>query len=225
MQMFYHNRRFTDHGVSGIPVLDPSLRFDPVSPTHFSPLSHTVLYCYCSCYYWSLVYRNILCSRSDSLRSCRMPFWMSDCILPPPPPPLFFFFPPTKWCTDSAIWLLHCWCHMKLLPSRRKLCVHHTTVHQFTVSPHSKIGRVRMCLAVTCHLHSWQNGLDLLRATATTRVWGGSWNKSQHRKLTLKRKIRPPLPRGPEPGTFRSRLRRSNHWPIPAPLTLIGWRE
>ena len=24
------------------------------------------------------------------------------------------------------------WCHMKLQPSRRKFCVHHTTMHQFT---------------------------------------------------------------------------------------------
>ena len=26
-----------------------------------------------------------------------------------------------------------------------------------------------MCLAVTCHLHFWQNDRDLLRATAVTR--------------------------------------------------------
>ena len=40
---------------------------------------------------------------------------------------LFFFlrerfeYPP-KWCTYSAVWLLHGWCHVKLLPSRRVLC-------------------------------------------------------------------------------------------------------
>ena len=31
------------------------------------------------------------------------------------------------------------------------------------------IRRVQVRLAVTCHLHFWQNDLDLLRATAVTR--------------------------------------------------------
>ena len=29
------------------------------------------------------------------------------------------------------------------------------------------------CLAVTCHLHFWQNDRGLLRATAVTRGWNG----------------------------------------------------
>ena len=33
----------------------------------------------------------------------------------------------------------------------------------------SHIRKVYACLAVTCHLHFWQNGRDLLRATAVTR--------------------------------------------------------
>ena len=68
-------------------------------------------------------------------------------------------------------------------------------------------------LAVTCHLHFWQNDRGLLRATAVTRGWNGYRNKSQHRKL----KIIPPLLRGLDPATFRSRVRRSNHLAIPAP--------
>ena len=32
-------------------------------------------------------------------------------------------------------------CHVKLLSSQHKLCVHHTTMHQFTVSFHSKLHR------------------------------------------------------------------------------------
>ena len=57
--------------------------------------------------------------------------------------PLFFFFffffkyPPYR-CADSTVWLLHGWCHVKLLPSLRQLCVHHTTMHQYTLSLHSK---------------------------------------------------------------------------------------
>ena len=76
-----------------------------------------------------------------------------------------------------------------------------------------------MCLAVTCHLHFWQDDRDLLRATAVTRGWNGYRNKSQHRKLSLENKILPPLLscRGLEPATFQSRVRRSNHSAIPAP--------
>ena len=73
------------------------------------------------------------------------------------------------------------------------------------------------CLAVTCHLHFWQNDRDFLRATVVTRGWNGYRNKSQHRKSTLEKKILPPFQQGFEPTTFQSRVRRSNHWAIPAP--------
>ena len=39
---------------------------------------------------------------------------------------------------NSSIWLLYGWCRVKLLPSRRMFCVHHTTMHQFTASTYSK---------------------------------------------------------------------------------------
>ena len=65
---------------------------------------------------------------------------------------------------------------------------------------HAPVYRVTSFKAVICHLHFWQTDRDLLRATAVTRGWNGYRNKSQHRKLTL------------EPGTFRSRVQRSNHW-------------
>ena len=45
--------------------------------------------------------------------------------------------------------------------------------------------KVHACLAVTCHLHFWQNNRDLLRDTAVTRGWKRYHNKSQHRKLWL----------------------------------------
>ena len=63
------------------------------------------------------------------------------------------------------------------------------------------MGRVYVCLAVTCHLHFWQNDRDLLRAIAVTWWWNGYRNKtkSQHKKLTLEKKILLP---GLEPGTF-----------------------
>ena len=79
------------------------------------------------------------------------------------------------------------------------------------------IRKVYACLAVTCHLHFWQNDRDFLRATVVTRGWNGYRNKSQHRKSTLEKKILPPFQQGFEPATFQSRVRRSNHWAIPAP--------
>ena len=76
------------------------------------------------------------------------------------------------------------------------------------------------CLAVTWHLHFWQNDRDFLRATVVTRGWNGYRNKSQHRKSTLETKILPPFQQGFEPATFQSRVRRSNHWAILAPTEL-----
>ena len=78
----------------------------------------------------------------------------------------------------------------------------------------SHIRKVYACLAVTCHLHFWQNDRDLLHATAVTRGWNGYRNKIQHRKSTLEKKILPPLQQGFEPATFQSRVRLSNHWAI-----------
>ena len=87
----------------------------------------------------------------------------------------------------------------------------------------SHIRKVYACLAVTCHLRFWQNDRDLLRATVVTRGWNGYRNKSQYRKLTLEKKILPPLQQGFEPATFWSRVRRSNHWAIPAHIRLVSW--
>ena len=57
------------------------------------------------------------------------------------------------------------------------------------------IRKVYACLAVTCHLHFWQNDRDFLRATVVTRGWNGYRNKSQHRKSTLEKKS-PAVPAG-----------------------------
>ena len=86
----------------------------------------------------------------------------------------------------------------------------------------SHIRKVYACLAVTCHLHFWQNDRDFLRATVVTRGWNGYRNKSQHRKSTLEKKILPPFQQGFEPATFQSRVRRSNHWAIADPTV---WRK
>ena len=87
------------------------------------------------------------------------------------------------------------------------------------------IRKVYACLAVTCHLHFWQNDRDFFRATVVTRGWNGYRNKSQHRKSTLEKKILPPFQQGFEPATFQSRVRCSNHRPIPAPDHWSGFLQ
>ena len=62
--------------------------------------------------------------------------------------------------------------------------------------------RVYACLAIICHLHVWQNDRDLSRATAVTRGRNGYWNKSQHRKSTLEKKISYCSCRDSNPGPF-----------------------
>ena len=105
--------------------------------------------------------------------------------------------------------------HETAAVSARVLCTpyNHAPCHFMQ----SHIRKVYAWLAVTCHLHFWQKDRDILRATAVTRGWNGYRNKSQHRKSTLEKKILPPLLQGFEPATFQSRVRRSNHWAVPAP--------
>ena len=114
---------------------------------------------------------------------------------------IFFIFYSAVFEYPPVVYLQrwHGWCHMKLQPSRRKFCVQ------------SHIRKVYACLAVTCHLHFWQNDRNLLRAIAVTRGWNGYRNKSQTRKSTQEKKIFQPLLQGFEPATFQSRVRRSNH--------------
>ena len=119
----------------------------------------------------------------------------------------------------------HDWCHMKLPPSWRVLCTpyNHAPCHFMQ----SYVRTMYACLAVTCHLHFWQNDWDPLRATAVTRGRNGYWNKSPHRKLNREKKILPSLLQGFEPVTFRSQVHCSNHWAIPAHhhfMCMCVWR-
>ena len=67
--------------------------------------------------------------------------------------------------------------------SRPVLCIpyNHAPCHFMQ----SHIRKAHACLAVTCHLHFWQNDLDLLSANAVTRGWNEYRNKSQLRYQTL----------------------------------------
>ena len=53
-------------------------------------------------------------------------------------------------------------------------------------------------------MHFWQNDQDLLQATAVTQGRNGYWNTSQHRKITLEKKILLLPLQGLEPATFWS---------------------
>ena len=57
----------------------------------------------------------------------------------------------------------------------------------------SNICRGHVCSTIICHLHFWQNDKDLLLATAVTRGWKWYQNQTQHRKVTLDKKIHPNL--------------------------------
>ena len=107
----------------------------------------------------------------------------------------------------------HGWCHVKLLPSWCVLCTPYNCAPCHFMQSH--IRKVHACLALTCHLHFWQNDQDLLHATAVTQGWNRYWNKSQHRKLSLDKKILLLLLQGFEPMSFQSQVWCSNHWAIP----------
>ena len=158
--------------------------------------------------YWSLLYSAILRSRADSLRShVILHEWIA----------FYSAFFNIHWSgvLTALAWLVPQESAARDSQSRRVLCTpyNHAPCHFMQ----SHIRKVYACLAVTCHLRFWQNDRGPLRATAITRGWNGYRNKSQHRKLTLEKKILPPLQQGFEPTTFRSRVRCSNHWAIPAP--------
>ena len=124
----------------------------------------------------------------------------------------------------SAVQLLTCWCHLKVLPSRRTFCVHHTTIRQFTVSLYSTPYTQGAC-EFRCNLSFWQNDRDILRATAVIRAWNVYRNKSQHgRKLTLEKKILTLFLPGLKPETFRSQFRHSTtELSIPADPFMSSW--
>ena len=81
----------------------------------------------------------------------------------------------------------HGWYHIKLLPTR---CILYTLYnHAPCCFMQSHIHKKHACLAVTCQLHFWQNDWDLLCATVVTWEWNRYQNKSQHKKLTLEKKL------------------------------------
>ena len=139
-------------------------------------------------YYWSLFCNTIVCFRADSLGVIRnewLAFYSAFFVC--------FTYPP-KCSTDSAIWLLHSWCQVKLLPSRRTFCVHQVTMHQFTVSLYSKPHKTpqqqqwrwRRWLHFPLQRRSmwWQKSITSHNASVTVRR--GAWERIiRHRLVRL----------------------------------------
>ena len=168
----------------------------------------TPLYASLYIIYWSLLYSAILHSWADSLRShVILHEWIAFCSA--------FLNIHQSGILTALAWLVPQESAARESQSRCVLCTpyNHAPCHFMQ----SHIRKVYPCLAVTCHLHFWQNDRGLLCATVVTRGWNGYRNKSQHRKLIPKKKILPPLQQGFEPMTFRSWVWHSNHWAIFAP--------
>ena len=183
----------------------------------------------------------ILLSAVWSPRYCYQLFDVPNTFTPPSRLTALLSCVVSKWATEAfysafwlriqvmywqRYWLLHGWCHVKLLPSRLSTRSVYTIQLCTSMQCHflqSHIHRVYVFLAVTCLLHFWQNDQDLLRATAVTLVCNGNRNNNQHRKCTLEKTILRPFLPGLEPATFRSRVRRSNHWATPGPLKICSF--
>ena len=137
-------------------------------------------------------------------------------------------------CTYSGIFfgspLLHGWCHVKLLLSQWIISAryNHAPCH-VTSGKATYIEYIHMCLAVTCHMHFWQNNQDVLSVTVVTRELNGYQNMSQHTKLTMDNKtlqlLTAPARTWTHDLSIWSGVWRSNHWAIPTtPLTdQHGW--
>ena len=193
-------------------------------------------------YYWLLLYTTIPRSWRLEQTHCAVVAcdseWVNEC----------FEYPP-KWCQNLQRYLVVTWLMPReatavmvhiLCPPYSHAPVYSGTSFEATfwwrMENHiwaqwacsrvennviNNICSVRVCLAVTCHLHFWQNDRDISRATAITRGWNRYRNKIQHRKLTLDKNILPPLLQGFEPATFQLRFRRSNHWAFRAFFSIL----
>ena len=81
-----------------------------VSPKHFTKMANITLFS---------------ATKQTHSHSSHLWLWTSDCSFRQ----LIFEYQP-EW--------RQCWCHMKLLLFQRTICVHHTTMHQFTGSLYSE---------------------------------------------------------------------------------------
>ena len=77
--------------------------------------------------------------------------------------------------------------------------------------------RVRVCLAVTCHLQFWENDRDLLRATAVTRGWNAYRRYESAQKVHPGEENSPAVPVGTRTRDLSIASPTLYHCAIPAP--------
>ena len=118
---------------------------------------------------------------------------------------------PPKWCTYSAVCLLHIWCHVKLLPSRSVLCTpyNHAPCHVSSckatyVGCHSTFGRITGIIFIYFYC-----------AIAVTRGWNGYRNKSQHKNVGPREENSPCRDSNPRPFDHESGVLTTVLSPLP----------
>ena len=101
------------------------------------------------------------------------------------------FFTAHFWISTQMVYLQSCLVLTWLVPRETAAVLAH---FMFTIQPctshHSMqnhISKVHACLAVTCHLHFWQNNWNLLHATVVTQEWNRYQNTSQQLKKKKKK--------------------------------------
>ena len=123
---------------------------------HPSPLKTPQCFSLIDDHLYSAILRSL-----EQTHCARMWFYMSDWLFIARF--FFFFLYPPKWCTYSAGMAGATWNCSRLGASSVY------TIQPRSMSLHANhIRKVYACLAVTCHLHFWQNDRDRLRATAVS---------------------------------------------------------
>ena len=115
----------------------------------------------------------------------------------------------------------HGWWGMNLLPSRCVLCTPYIHAPCHFMQRHTH--KVNAYLAVTCHLHFWQNDRFLVVVVCVfyvlLRQHGGGADtelRVSTESRPWRRQFSPQFLLGLEPATFQSRVRHSNYWAVPA---------
>ena len=207
---FVHHWQLNALSLSADHPTPPSLPY-PLPPLPASQCHCSLNLVYCSFFSLNTAYIVLfLCSWADSLCSCCMWFWMSDCSLfnihqSGVPTALF------GCCMAGSMWSC---CHLGTSSVyTSQLC---TSLQYHFIQSHRY--RVHVYLAVTCHLHFWQNDWDLLCATAVT--WGGADTKIRVSTESWSCHSC----EDSNPRTYQWWVQCSNHWAILAPRQIVADR-
>ena len=114
------------------------------------------------------------------LHSSHVRLWMNDCSFTQRILNIIIYPPKTKCLHLQCSLVVTGWCPIYNCCHLGATC---TSLQCHFIQSH--IRRMHACLAVTCHLHFWQNDRDLLHAAAVT--WGWNRYSNECRKLALEK--------------------------------------